>query len=222
VPVRFGGDIVDFQEVSDDFPLVQAAMVGDSALFANYGAISGRRWRLGLAYSPDLDESGTLFENASVDFRQYVPVTSRSNLAVRVFAGAAEGNRPSPFYFGGLDTVRGVNFRSLSGDRAFFANLEYRFPLIDLLATPVLAFQGVRGVVFADIGGAWFNDFEKFDLYDSDAKRFQDGIASYGWGITARLFGLSLNWDLAKLYKPPLALQDKGKFRTEFWIGTRF
>ena len=223
IPFRDREGFVDFNEFTDDFPVALGALVGDSSIFANYGAISGRRWRLGLAYAPDLDESGTLFESGTLDFRQYFPVTQRSNLAFRAFAGAAKGNRPSPFYFGGLDTVRGIDFRSLVGDRAFYANFEYRFPLIDLVATPVLAFQGIRGVFFFDVGGAWFNEFETFDFYDSDTKRFKDGIASYGWGVTARIYGLDFNWDFAKLYKPPARLVDRtGGFRTEFWIGTRF
>jgi Tol biopolymer transport system component len=213
--------LLDFAEISDDFPLVQGALVGDSSLFANYGAISGRRWRLGLLYAPDLDEGGALVESATLDFRQYFQVTQRSNFAFRAFGGVAEGNRPSPIYFGGLDTVRGVDFRSLAGDRGFYANLEFRFPLIDLVATPVVAFQGVRGVIFFDVGGAWFSDFEKFDFYNEDAKRFEDGIASYGWGLTTRFYGLDFNWDFVKLYKPPVELEDEG-FRTEFWIGTRF
>jgi Tol biopolymer transport system component len=213
--------LVDFAEVHGDFPIAQAALIGDSAVFANYGAVSGRRWKLGYAYAPDLDESGTLFQSASIDFRQYVQVTTRSNFAFRAFAGASEGNQANTFFFGGLDTLRGVHFRSVNGDRGFFANLEYRFPLVDLLATPVIAFQGIRGIVFADVGGAWFNDFEHFDFYNSDTKRLQDGVASYGWGLTARFLGLDLNWDFARLYKPPLGISGKG-FKTEFWIGTRF
>jgi hypothetical protein len=220
LPVGFG-TIIDFQDFSVDYPLAQGALVGDSTVFANYGPISGRRWRLGAAYAPDLDESGTLFESVTLDLRQYFSVTTRSNLAFRVFAGASEGNQAFPFYFGGLDTVRGVRFRSLSGDRAFFANFEYRFPLIDVVATPVLAFRGVRGVVFFDVGGAWYNDFEDFDLYDSDNDRFQDGIASYGWGITTRFLGLDINWDFTKFYRPPVGIEEGG-FRTDFWIGTRF
>jgi Tol biopolymer transport system component len=218
--LNFEGQI-DFAEASDDFPIVQAGLVGDSTVYANYGPVSGRRWRLGLAHAPDLDESGTLFQSASLDARQYIQVTTRSNLAFRVFAGASEGNSPNTFYFGGLDTMRGVGFRTMIGDRAFFANVEYRFPLIDLIATPVVAFQGVRGVIFFDVGGAWFHDFEEFDLYDSDTDRFEDGLASYGWGITVRFLGLDLNWDLAKLYKPPVQLEGDG-FQTEFWIGVRF
>ncbi len=221
LPFQNTDGFVDFFEASDDFPLVQGALVGDSALFANYGGISGRRWRLGLLYAPDIEEGGTLVESGTLDFRQYFQVTQRSNLAFRAFAGAADGNRPSPFYFGGLDTLRGVNFRSLVGDRAFYANLEYRFPLIDVIATPIGAFGGVRGVLFFDVGGAWFNDFESFDFYDEDSKRLRDGVASYGWGLTTRLYGLDFNWDFAKLYKPPVGLEDEG-FRTEFWIGTRF
>jgi Tol biopolymer transport system component len=222
LPFQAQDGFVDFAEFTDDFPIVQGALVGDSSRFASYGAISGRRWRFDLAYAPDLEESGTLFETGTLDFRQYIPLTQRSNIAFRAFAAAAEGNRPSPFYFGGIDTVRGVDFRSLSGDRAFFGNLELRFPLLDVVATPILLFRSVRGVLFVDVGGAWFSDFETFDFYDSDAKRFKDGVASYGWGITTNFLGFDLNWDFAKLYKPPVAAGDKTGFVTEFWIGTRF
>lgn len=219
----FVGDdgFVDFFEISDDFPIAQAALVGDSSLFANYGAISGRRWRFGLFYAPDIDNGGSVIESATLDFRQYIPVTQRSNFAFRAWGGASQGNSPNPFYFGGLDTVRGVDFRSLSGDRGFYANMEFRFPLIDLIATPVVAFQGVRGVLFFDVGGAWFDDFESFDFYNEDTKRFEDGVASYGWGVSASFYGLDFNWDFVKLLKPPVELDEEG-FRTEFWIGTRF
>ncbi len=208
----------DFVSFSDDFPIVQSALVGDSSLFSSYGPVSGRRWRLGAAYSPDLKESGTLFTSVDLDVRQYVPLTQRSNLAFRVFAGEATGNRPSPFYIGGLDTLRGIDFRSLSGDRAFFANAELRFPLIDLLATPLVAFRNIRGVLFFDVGGAWYHKFEGFRFYNGDTKRLQDAIAAYGFGVTAQLFGLDLNWDFAKRFD----LKDSTSFQTTFWIGTRF
>ena len=202
IPVRGATplDPPNFVTFSDDFPIVQSALVGDSSLFSSYGPISGRRWRLGAAYSPDLKGSGTLFTSVDLDFRQYVPLTRRSNLAFRVFAGQASGNRPSPFYIGGLDTLRGIDFRTLSGDRAFFANAELRFPLIDLLATPFLAFRNIRGVLFFDVGGAWYHKFDSFRFYNGDTKRLQDAIAAYGWGVTAQLFGLDLNWDFARRF----------------------
>ena len=202
----------------DNFPVVQGAWVGDSAVFDNYGAISGRRWRLNLSYALDTQESGTKYTATDLEIRQYVHLTQRSNFAFRLFAGQSNGNQPTPYYFGGLDTVRGVNFRSLVGDRAFFANFELRFPLVDLLATPVLAFQGIRGVLFVDVGGAYYHGFEKFRFYNSDTGTLQNAIASYGWGLTARFLGLDFNWDFAR----PYDLKHSGSFQTEFWIGYRF
>jgi Tol biopolymer transport system component len=204
--------------VKDDFPVVVGSLVGDSTLFANWGPLSGRRWRLDLTYAPDFDNNGTLMTSAVLDARQYIPVTLRSNLAVRAFAAISDGNQPSPIYFGGLDTIRGTDFRSIVGDRGFFANIEYRFPLIDVLATPVLAFQGVRGNIFFDVGGAWFHDFQNFDFYDSDEGRLKDAVAAYGWGLSTQFLGFELNWDFAR----QTDLKNPGSFRTSFWIGSRF
>ena len=112
-------------------------------------------------------QSGALYTQYELDVRQYLAVSQRSNLALRLYAGYAGGNQPIPLYFGGLDDLRGVDFRSMIGDRAFYTNIEYRFPLIDLLATPVLNFRSVRGRVFLDVGGAWFEEFgQDFDFLE--------------------------------------------------------
>ncbi len=205
----------------DNYPIVSAALTGDSAVFAPWGPITGRRWRLEGSYAPDFksNEHGTLQSNVDIDFRQYIPLTRRSNFAFRVFLGEADGHAPTPYYFGGLDTLRGFDFRSLVGDRAGFANLEFRFPMVDLLATPFLGFQGIRGVVFMDIGGAYFKDGPPFKFFNSDLHQLQDGVASYGYGVTVNLFGLDLNWDFAKQYD---FKQTHGSYRSAFWIGTRF
>jgi len=205
----------------DNFPIVSGALTGDSAVFAPWGPITGRRWRLEASYAPNLksSERGTLQSNADLDFRQYIPVTRRSNLALRVFLGEAGGQAPTPYFFGGLDTLRGFDFRSLVGDRAGFANVEFRFPMVDLLATPFLGFQGIRGVLFMDVGGAYFKNGPPFKFYNSDLHSLQDGVASYGYGVTVNLFGLDLNWDFAKQYD---FKQSHGGYRSAFWIGTRF
>jgi len=216
--VNFDGSIGFTPTLRDNFPVIQGAWVGDSASFSNYGAVAGRRWRLNLSYAYDTQNSGTKYTAADLEIRQYVHITDRSNLAFRVFAGESNGNQPTPYYFGGLDTVRGVNFRSLVGDRAFFANFEYRFPLVDVLATPILAFRGIRGVLFMDVGGAYYHNFEKFRFYNSDTGRLQNAVASYGWGLTTNILGLDFNWDFARQYD----LKHSGKFATEFWIGYRF
>lgn len=214
------GPFFGVRRVSDSFPLLTAAFVGDSAVYSSYGAVSGRRWRVDGLYAPDLDASGTLTNTYTADFRQYLPLTRRSQIAVRVFAGVSEGNAPTPIYFGGLDTVRGFDLYSIVGDRGFFTNLELRFPLIDILATPVFGFQGIRGSLFLDIGGAWYDRLgEGFVFWNGDTNRLQDAVSTYGYGITVRFIGLDLNWDFAKQWDFKESLSG---FRSSFWIGTRF
>ncbi|QQR75171.1 MAG: PD40 domain-containing protein [Holophagales bacterium] len=217
------GQLVYSVEPRDDnFPLVEVAAVGDSAVYSSYGPVSGRRWRLGGAYALQTSGGGgTLTSSADLDLRQYIQVSERSNLSLRVFAGASWGDVPTPYYFGGLDTVRGFDFRSLVGDRAFFANFEYRFPLIDVLATPIFGFQSIRGRIFLDVGGAWFDYAgQGFTFWNGDENRLQDAVSSYGWGVTVKFAGLDLNWDFAKQWD--FKESTAGGFRTSFWIGTGF
>ncbi|HZF09542.1 MAG TPA: BamA/TamA family outer membrane protein [Thermoanaerobaculia bacterium] len=205
--------------VDDNFPLLQASIVGDSARFAEWGPISGRRWRLEGSFAPSTKGGGSEFTTVSLDLRQYVPLTQRSNFAFRVFLGTSSGKTPNPFFFGGLDTLRAFDYATVVGDRAFFANAEIRFPLVDVFATPILGFRGIRGVIFFDTGGAYFHRFQRFQYYDSDTKRLKDGVAAYGWGITTQLLGLDVNWDFARQWD---LKQQLSGYRTDFWIGTRF
>ncbi|MEM7050511.1 MAG: BamA/TamA family outer membrane protein [Acidobacteriota bacterium] len=205
--------------VEDDFPIFNLAFAGDSSAFNETGPVSGRRWRLDFSYALDTEESGSLFTSTELEVRQYLPVTRRSGFALRGFFGVSDGNQPGLFALGGLDNLRGFDFRSLVGTHAFVTNIEYRFPLIDVLATPILGFQGIRGIIFLDVGGAWFDEFEDFDIWDSDNDQFADARASYGYGISARFAGLTINWDFARQYRFDLA--EEG-FKTDFWIGTRF
>ena len=68
-------------------------------------------------------------------------------------AASRGARRPTVFYFGGLDTLRGYDYRSIIGNNVFYVNTEFRFPLVDVLATPILQFGGVRGRIFLDVGG---------------------------------------------------------------------
>ena len=155
------------------------------------------------------------------EVRQYLAVSQRSNLALRLYTGYAAGNQPIPLYFGGLDDLRGVDFRSMVGDRAFYTNLEYRFPLIDVLATPVFSFRGVRGRVFLDVGGAWFDIYgQDFEFWNSEEGRLEDAVSSYGFGVTINFMGIDLNWDFAQLWDFKDSLG--GGFSSQVWIGTRF
>ncbi len=219
----FGIAVPTLEPRTDDYPIARAALVGDTAVFMPWGAVSGKRWRLSLSHAPNLDqqegETGTLFTNLSLDYRQYLRLTPRSNFAIRLLGSFNEGDVPNPVYFGGLDTVRGFDFRSLVGDQGFFANIELRFPLFDQFSTPLVNFGGVRGVFFVDIGGAWFDDLGSFNFWNEDLDRLEDGVASYGYGLTVRFLGVDLNFDFAK--RTDFETSD-GAFESSFWIGTRF
>ncbi len=204
----------------DDFPIIQASFVGDSIVYTQYGPHTGRAYRLSADYAPDIEDGGTLTQAFRLEYREYIPLGRRMNIAFRGYGYASSGSAPSPTYFGGLDTVRGFEFRSLAGNNAFFTNLELRFPLIDVLALPFMAIRGIRGYVFLDVAGAWFDEFQDFNFWDGDNNRLDDGVSSYGFGIGMNLFGLPFNWDFSKRWDFDRTLSDS--FETSFWIGQRF
>jgi Tol biopolymer transport system component len=207
----------DFFEFKDNFPLVTSTFSGDSAQFKQFGPISGRRYEVTGTIAPDIKGHGLLTRDIVFDFRQYLQVSSRSLLAVRVYAATADGSRPDFFYFGGLNTLRGYDFREFVGNRIGYANFEFRFPLVDALVIPgPVILQGMRGSIFLDVGGAAFKG-QPFTLVKNS--RLQDGRAAVGYGFSINLLGLELHWDFAKRTD----LRDfSGKARTTFWIGETF
>jgi outer membrane protein assembly factor BamA len=163
-----------------------------------------------------MKESGALTADLTLEWREYKQVTSRSLLAARLYGAWSEGNAPNFHYFGGLNTLRGYDFRTIIGQHAAFANFEFRFPLVDVLATPFLVLQQIRGVLFFDIGAA---KFAGDDFTFMREGRFVDAKASVGWGISFNFLGLPLNWDFAKRFD---GKDTEGGFRTSFWIGQTF
>jgi dipeptidyl aminopeptidase/acylaminoacyl peptidase len=209
-------DAVTVEQRNDNFPIVSTTFSGDSAVWKFFGPVSGRRYQLSASYAPDMKESGALTADLTLDWREYKQVTSRSLLAARLYGAWSEGNAPNFHYFGGLNTLRGYDFRTIIGQHAAFANFEFRFPLVDVLATPFLVLQQIRGVLFFDIGAA---KFAGDDFTFMREGRFVDAKASVGWGISFNFLGLPLNWDFAKRFD---GKDTEGGFRTSFWIGQTF
>ncbi|HEX7708717.1 MAG TPA: BamA/TamA family outer membrane protein, partial [Thermoanaerobaculia bacterium] len=207
---------VTYEQRRDNYPVVSSSFTGDSAVWKHFGPVSGRRYQLNTAYAPDLSDGGTLSADVSVDWREYYQLSSRTLLAARVYSAWSEGNAPNFHYFGGLNTLRGYDFRTLIGQKAGFANFEFRFPLVDVLATPLIVLQQIRGVVFMDIGAAHF-DGQPF-RFARDGQ-LEDAKASVGWGLSLRFWGMQLNWDFAKRYD---LKNTEGGFRTSFWVGQTF
>jgi Tol biopolymer transport system component len=215
-PLTDGAGNLSFINFSDKFPLVTTTFTGDSTTYKSFGPIAGRRYSVTGSYAIDTTNHGTLSRDLIFEGRQYLPVTSRSLLAARVFAAVADGNRPNIFYFGGLNTLRGYDFRQFVGTRAAFANFEFRFPLVDALVTPILLFRQIRGEIFFDVGAASFKG-QPFRFYENG--RLKDGLASVGYGLSFDFLGLELHFDWAK--RTDLKTFD-GKYQTTFWIGETF
>ncbi|HKO55076.1 MAG TPA: BamA/TamA family outer membrane protein [Thermoanaerobaculia bacterium] len=217
--------IITFAQRRDNFPLVSASFSGDSTIYKSFGPISGRRYEVGTLYAADTKSRGALTHDMSLEWREYLQLSSRTLLAARVFAGASRGTFPNFYYFGGLNTLRGYDFREVQGNRAAFANFEFRFPLVDVLVTPIITLQQVRGTLFFDVGAATFRGsaFNGIPLppftFMKDGK-LVDGKASVGYGISFDFLGLELHWDFAKRFKS--AVPDDAGWRTSFWIGETF
>ncbi len=207
--------------------------INQATVYQEWGPLSGRRFALSYSYSPDFKkdentmvpgqhDSGTLSSDVTVDIRRYFKITARSLLAIRFFGAHSTGNFPNVYYFGGLDTLRGLSFREQIGNTVGYANFEYRFPLIDILQTPLLAFRNIRGQVFVDVGGAALKD-QRFVFWEKDpnggGRHLKDGRASYGMGFQLSLLGLDLHWDFAKLWDFKKTLSG---LKTSFYIGAQF
>ncbi|HNX49076.1 MAG TPA: BamA/TamA family outer membrane protein [Thermoanaerobaculaceae bacterium] len=224
-----------FASISNNIPWVGVSLTGDTTFWQYYGPHGGRRMQLSVNNSIDTQNGGSLSRDYILDARQYLPISRRNELALRLYAAWADGNQPNLYYFGGIDTLRGYDYRTLVGNRAAYLNAEWRFPLIDHLVLPWLHLTSVRGRFFIDVGGTSF-DLPAYTVKFGGEKirvpgykqgfqfmkdgRLKDAVSSYGFGLSLDLFGLPAHWDFAKRWDFKDSI-DKG-YRTEFWIGMRY
>jgi hypothetical protein len=160
-------DGTQFVSLDENFPFVGWALNGDTTRFKEFGPYHGQRFMLAQQWAPVMNSSGDTssfptgpFLNTSLDYRLYRRVTARSLFAIRVASYISQGQGYSIYTLGGLNYLRGYDFRELYGSRVSFANIEFRFPLVDALAFPIGVLRDIRGFFFLDIGSAWFADSE--------------------------------------------------------------
>jgi Tol biopolymer transport system component len=197
------------------------SLVGDTTLYKFFGPLAGKRYRLEVEHAPAFSSEFIGFTNLSIDFRNYSRLSSRTLIAFRFFGGMSFGDSPQIFYFGGTNTLRGYPYLSFSGNRAFFTNLEFRFPLVDEVLFPFgFSLRGIRGCLFLDIGGAWFDDedFKPFD-FSGGLPRLEDTVGSLGLGVYFYFGPFELHWDFAR--RTDLRSLEPG-WKTSFWIGSKF
>jgi len=193
---------------------VRGSIVGDTVRYQSFGPFQGKRFNLSAQYGPHLsgDTDGD-WSNITLDFRSYKQATRRSLLALRLTGLHNIGDVEPSYGSGGINQLRGWEYREFFGSNLFGMNLEFRFPLVDEMRFPIMALSQIRGFAFLDAGATFFNNdawydptlggfrFDdlgqpvKFKLWDSENGRLQDGRASYGLGFQFYfLGGLQFNW----------------------------
>jgi hypothetical protein len=137
---------------------VGVSFVEETTVFREFGPLSGRTMRLGFEYAPALGD-GTLSRNTlDADVRTYLRLGSSGLLALRARGFRSWGDEPDFLYFGGNSEMHGYEYLEFIGDRAAFFNAELRFPFIEAMLTPLGVLGGIRGVLFANMGGSSFGE----------------------------------------------------------------
>ncbi|MEO6213958.1 MAG: hypothetical protein ABIP65_10060 [Vicinamibacterales bacterium] len=129
--------------------------VQETTVFREYGPLAGNTVRLGYEYAPSF---GSLLgrQTAELDGRYYMRLGTNGVMAFRARGFRSWGDRPGYLYFGGNSELRGYDYLEFIGNKAFFANAELRFPLIEAALTPLGVLGGLRGVFFANFGASGY------------------------------------------------------------------
>jgi hypothetical protein len=199
------------------------AYVRETTVFREYGPLSGDTLRVGYEYAPKM--GGFISrQTADVDARKYLRLATNGVLAFRFRGLKSWGDFPSYLYSGGNSELRGYQYLEFIGNKAFFADAELRFPLIEAALTPLGVIGGLRAVAFANFGASQFAQ-NKMQItsrapitrqpvldYQQDpftgvvtpilgpattitGLRLVDGRASYGLGLETFALGFPIHFD---------------------------
>ena len=187
------------------------------------------------------------------DWRKYFRLKRDYTFVVRLAGGGSGGRNPQRFLLGGMrgwinyhyneistqdwgddlfyfssfeTPLRGSLYYEHIGTRFALVNLEFRFPLIRylILGWPLpLGFQNIRGVVFMDVGSAWYGNepFKPASFKSQGLIKLNREQASAGFGFGARLnMGFFLiKYDLA--WKTDFAVTERKPVHY-FTVGAEF
>ena len=145
--------------------------VQETTIFREFGPLSGNTVRLGYEVAPPIGNSLSR-QRADIDARYYLRLGGSGLLAMRARGFNSWGDNPDFLYFGGNSEMRGYDYLSFVGNRSVFLNAELRFPFIEAMLTPVGVLGGIRGVFFANLGGASFKG-QPFKWYSNSAEGYQ-------------------------------------------------
>ena len=197
--------------------------VRETTVFREYGPLSGDTMSLGYEYAPSMGNFLSR-QTLDADARYYMRLGTNGVLAFRARGFKSWGEFPGYMYFGGNSEMRGYDYLSFLGNKAFFGNAELRFPVIEAALTPIGVVGGLRGVFFFNVGNAGYNvqqsrflstkpelytpiiGFETIDIFGTlapifgppveiDGLRLVDGRASYGLGLESFVLGFPMHFD---------------------------
>jgi hypothetical protein len=197
--------------------------VQETTIFREFGPLAGSTMRLSYEIAPAVGDALSR-QTADVDARYYLRLGGTGLLALRARGFKSWGDAPDFMYFGGNSEMRGYEYLEFLGSNAAFMNAELRFPFIEAMLTPLGILGGVRGVLFANMGGAsfegqsfkWFSN--KTEMYTPVLRyvqnaftgqvtpvmgppaqisgfRLVDARASYGLGLETFALGFPVHFD---------------------------
>jgi hypothetical protein len=204
---------------------LSVSYVQETTVFREFGPLAGNTMRLTYEVSPKIGNTLSR-QTTDIDLRYYMRIAGTGLLALRGRGFKSWGNYPDYSYFGGNADLRGYEYLQFIGNNTFYGNAELRFPLVEAMLTPIGVMGGIRGVFFAGMGGAFFND-QPFQFWSSkagtytpivgynvdqgtgnitpiygdpinvDGFRLVDGRASYGFGLETFALGFPIHFDWA-------------------------
>ncbi|MFP4081323.1 MAG: hypothetical protein ACLFVG_01050 [Candidatus Aminicenantes bacterium] len=207
------------------------SLIGETTRFKYYGPTAGETFRL--SFSQSLPVSSSFFSNTTVeaDLRKYLPLGSDFLFALRWEGFASRGENPYVFYFGGNNQVRSADYFNIIAHEGWYANIEFRFPVIDSASTLIGQLGPVRGTLFFDVARAKIKgqpaQFYRFTGNLNNPLAISEAIGSYGYGFEFFLLGLPIHLEFVKRleipdFSRPYDINVVGKFETKFWIGFDF
>jgi Tol biopolymer transport system component len=210
-----------------------AALVGETTNFRYYGPYSGNTFMLSLSQTIPVTSNFIMNTTTQVDLRQYMPIGGDTLFAFRLNVMASMGKTPYIFYWGGNNQVRSSYYYNIIGNTGWYANLEFRIPLVNAASTLLGQIGPFRGVFFFDMTRAQLKGYPA-KIYDTGydeqgipVLRVADAIGSYGFGFQFFFLGLPLHFEWAKRLEienisSPFRIKSSGKFDLKFWIGFDF
>lgn len=186
----------------------------DNSIWGPTGPIDGNRFNATLAYTTDIQFGNVNYYTLIFDYRRYLRLSDATAIGTRLQFLLNEGKESRRWIMGGSWDLRGWPRFSIRGSKAFIANAELRFPVIDIvgLRFPLgidLAFPYIRGAAYIDIGSAW-------------DRKYKETLGSLGLGLRVNLFYIiGLRYDVGKRIENNFTKLQKGYFH-QFFFGWDF